>query len=373
MQAHNRKLYAPLLFFVAITTVTAIVTITSMYWYVPTRMQLDLLVDRFVFTFDKPNSTAILNRVPFESISIEKISQVEMSPETMELADPAQYDLKEDRYPEASWVPLSLKESVSIIEKQHLPSSVITFDTDIVGQSFTAMINQLYAVQGAEVTLDLRADAVNHLTLSIYRQKSLAELSFLAPFYVTTEYSQLRGIEHIPFEADSLTYRVHLSEQNRFVNIESQANAFVMVMTIPTEKLTDSFTDGNLLISEIDFSRLDYQGQRRSSLIGNGEIRYPDYPHIDNRSFDGFVLLDQLQKFNIKQISLSQVPKGIHLQLDGIVGKAYTGSAEFPENQLLSVFDRIWEHSKLIALFVIIGFVIQTVIKTYRLYKELHQ
>jgi len=111
----KKQLYA--LFLLAMLTPVAIVaTLVLVAWRIPTHVQVNLTVNRAVFSVGS-DSTRILDLVRFQSITIEDFDRIELNPERLEVADPVQYEIAQDRYPESAW------NSIPVI-----PPVVITYE-----------------------------------------------------------------------------------------------------------------------------------------------------------------------------------------------------------------------------------------------------
>jgi hypothetical protein len=87
--------------------VVSVVGLILVFWRIPTRVQVELTVDRASFTIGGSDATPILNSVGFQSLAVAQFAGIEFSPEQFEVADPARYIPTEGRYPESVWTPLA--------------------------------------------------------------------------------------------------------------------------------------------------------------------------------------------------------------------------------------------------------------------------
>ncbi|NIR47461.1 hypothetical protein GWO43_03175 [candidate division KSB1 bacterium] len=354
------------------TVVVAAVVLILMNWHILTKVQVDLTVDRTVFTKGGSNSMPILKSVSFRSLTIEKFASIEFSPEKLEAADPAQYILIEDRYPESAWKSLTLASPVVITGEDETLQPSVTLESARPDLNVAGKLDGVWARPGSEITLEVTDSQTNVLTIKVDRQASSAALSFHQPFQLITSYIRIGGITSMPFAADLLTYKARLPNHSRDVEIKSQPHSLAFILTLSPEKTTDLFYKGGIPVTSLDFIRQDETGNPVTALVKGGEIAYPDYPKIETVAFQApdFIGLDQLEKFRIEEIALNREPKGIRLRLNGTAGHIRTGSRAFPKDHRLTLFDRLWQNPQLMILFSIVVWVFLTTVGAYRLYKE---
>jgi hypothetical protein len=160
----QRKTLYSLLFLVLPTLVAVVVALVLINWRIPTPLEVDLTVDRVVFTVGGTDLTPILNSVSVQSITAEKFAYVRFSPEKLEVADPAQYIDTEDRYPESGWVSLAVTPPVVITGEDEVLQPAVTLDSAITGANTTGSLGQVLVRPGAEVTLEVRGAQTVDLT-----------------------------------------------------------------------------------------------------------------------------------------------------------------------------------------------------------------
>jgi hypothetical protein len=354
------------------TVVVALVVLILMHWPIPTLVQADLTVDRMVFTVGGDDSRPILNSVNFQSLTVEKFALLELSPEKFEAANPAQYMPTEDRYPESAWKSLTVIPPVVITGEDETLQPAVTLENAKPGSNVVGTLDRVWAGPGSEVTLEIRGIKTANLTIKVDRRESFAALSFREPFRLVTNYCLVSGITGLLFKSDLLTYRANLPPHSPEIEITGQPRSLVFILTISPGETTDLFSKGGIPITALDFTRQDATGNPTTTLVKDGEITYPDYPKIEKVSFQAsdFVGLDRLDKFRIEQMALDPEQKGVRFRLNGIAGYVRTGSREFPKDHRLTLFDTLWQNSRLMVLFSIIVWVFPTTIGGYKLYKE---
>ncbi len=361
-----------LLLFTLPTAVVIVAVFVLMNWYTPTRVQVDLTVDRAIFTVGGINSTSILNSVRLQSLTVEKFTRIDFNPERLEVADPAQYILTEDRYPESAWTSLPVTSQVVITGNDEALQPAVTLESVQPGRHTWGILDRVWARPGSEVTVEVRDAQAIHLTVTVDRQESFAALSIREPFQLITDFSRVSGITGVPDQAASRTYRAQLPDSSPSIEITGQPHSLILVLTILPEKTTDFFPKAGIPVTALDFTRQGEMGNRVTTLMEGGQITYPEYPAIAKASFTAsdFIGLDRLEKFRIEEIALDPEHKGMRFRLSGVAGHIRTGSRAFSRDHRLTRFDTLRQNVKLTALFGIVVWVFPTMVGGYRLYKE---
>lgn len=354
------------------TLVVAAVVLTLMSCRIPTRVQLDITADRALFVLGGTNSTSILNTVKFQSLTVEKFSQITLNPKKIEFARPSQYIDQEDRYPESSWKALTVTSPVIITGEEGGLQPSVTIESAKPRLDTAGILDRVWGKPGVEVTIYVRNSRITDLTVRIENQESTATLLLRDPIQLIAEYGTIGGVIGQPYPADSLTYRVQLPNNSPDVKITSQRSSLVLNLTISSKQVFDYLPQNGIPITAIDFLRQNSKGDRETTLVESGEITYPDFPKIEKISLNAsdFIGLDGLEKFYIEQIIIDPKHVGVRFRLNGIAGKIGSGSQEFSKDHRLTRFDSIWENSRLSIFFSIIVWVFSTTIGAYRFYKN---
>jgi hypothetical protein len=369
----KQKPVVALLYLAMPTAVVVMAVLVLMTWRVPTRVQVDLTVNRAVFMLDGTDSTPILDSVSFQSMTVERFARLVFSPEKLEVADPAQYKPMEDGYQQSAWKSLRVTRPIAITGEDEALQPAVTVEGAKPGPKGVGTLDRIWARPGAEVTVEVRDAKARTLIIKVDRQQSFATLSLQEPFQLLTEYSQLDGVTRSPYRADSLTYKAQLPDHSRIIEIISQPRAFVLIVVIAPEETSRLFFQGGIPVTALDFTSQNSRGDRETTLVKDGEITYPDYPKMAKVSFKASELvgLDRLQKFHITEVALDPAHQGIRLRLSGIAAHFRSGSQTFFKDHRLTRFDILWENPRLMVLFSIALWVFPTTMGGYRLYKEI--
>lgn len=360
-----------LLFIPLPTLVFVILAFILVKWRISTLVQVDLTVDRAVFTIGAKDSTPIVNSIGFKSLTVEKFDSIKLSPEKLEVADPVQYDPKEDHYPESAWTSLIVTPPVIITGEDPAFQPAVTLEGVSPEQNTSGTLDQIWAGSGSEVTLEVISTQKTEILIKVDHQNSSVIVSIREPFELITNYARVKGITTSPYHSNSLTYRAQLPKHAPEVEITSLPHSLVLILTITPEKTSDLFK-GGILVSALDFTRQNRIGAPETTLVKDGEITYPNYPKIDEVSIKptDFLGLDRLEKFRIEEIGLDPQHNGIRLRLKGIAGYIKIGSPEFQKDYRLTVFDTLWQNPILKALFSIVILVLPTTMAAYNLYLQ---
>ena len=414
------------------TIFVTLVVWVLMTWQCPTKVELDLRVERAKFTVEarETRSFLILNSIDFQSISVDNFTSFTIEPKKLEIADPLQYDIEKDHFPDSAWkalplinpkiiisrrddidVPIAMMESAkgevktqkSITPIRTTQGSLITLEVrgdenqtiiiKLAGQTPSAVLSisaiepdeqavgtldPIVASRGSNITLEVTGKSKRAINIQIEAPNVSdvlsAVLAIPETFQLVADNIAIQGIAALPYkEETSLTFRVQLRKDSPFVQFKGSGSLGIKVQ-IPLREATSSFPTYSIPVSAIDFTRQDDFGDWVSAVVAGGEISYSDYPDIEKVLFEArdFVILDKLKHFRIKKISIDPMQEGIRFYLEGEADYIVTKSGNFlEEDHRLSKFDNIWENTRLVILFSIVVWVFLTTLGAYRLYRDL--
>jgi hypothetical protein len=233
-----------------------------MKWRIPTRVEVELTVDRAGFTVGGHESTPILNMAGFQSVTVEKFARVVFTPETLEVADPTPYLHTLGRYPETAWTALPITQPVAIMGEDETLHPAVTFESASQPLDMAVALDRVWARPGAEVVVEFRGTQTAELTHKIHRQESTAALSFRAPFRVLCNYCRFGGMTGPYHPGDALVYRVGVPTHSPLVEVAGQPDALILVLTVAPGKAAEFFSRGGFPVTALDFP----DGVRRAGL-----------------------------------------------------------------------------------------------------------
>ena len=130
-----------------------------MLWPISTRIQVELTTERVEFAVDASASQAhaMVGPLTARALGIEKFTTISFEPESMEVADPAQYDMDKDDFPASAWKPLSLTSSnVTLSAKDSTRHPRVTIEGPNRNGLPAIRLDPMAVSPGSHVTLETR-------------------------------------------------------------------------------------------------------------------------------------------------------------------------------------------------------------------------
>lgn len=367
----------------------AVVVIGLMQWPVHAQVKVDLTTERIEFVVGAKQSqdSFTLGGMVADSVGIENFDTITFAPTAIEVADPSQYQVKEDKFPDEAWRKLTLVDFELTVISNHqtrLSRAVVE------GNEGPIKLDSIAVKSEARVSLETREKEKREkkekregITIKVAGQNEFI-LNPGRQFTFVTDHVEIRGIKDLPFRQDEeLTYRVTLPEQPSRVMVKAQSDQLVL---LPTFVLGQSARNvfGGIPVSELDFTRqaseadggrqtLVKDGDRVSALTGDGTITFPDYSHLGTVPIrqNQAVGLKHLDGFIITEISLTTNGTGIHLEGLGMAKEIRTRAGQIPiQSHRLTMLDALWHNARLAVVFTIMAAVFTTTLGAYRLLKE---
>jgi hypothetical protein len=354
--------------------VAAAIVIGLMLWSIPARVQVELTTERIELVVEATQSQAqpVLDALDVRSVAIEKFAALAFEPETVDVADPSQYQVAKDDFPPTAWKALRVTGStVTMAAKDQTRHPRVTVEGVKGDGQETFHVDPMAVAQGSRVTLETRGGKHEGLTIKVTGQESMT-LSLRGPFKLIADHTEFRGVADQPFHRhDELTYRVRLPEHASWIEVAASSDGPILSPTFASSQSARSIVS-SIPVSTLDFTRQDPSGNRVSALTDKGTITFPDYPHLGTVSIskDDAIGLERLNKFTIKEISLAANGRGMHLVGDGKAKQIRTKTGQIPIKYRLTAFDALWHHPRLALFFAIVAWVFPTTLAAYRLWKE---
>ena len=358
------------------TIVVAVVTLVFMWWRVPTHIRLDLTVDRVEFTVGQrgPSFIQILKAIPFQSLTFERFASVALEPKSVAIADPTQYDLEQGRFKESAWKSFTMNDTTvrfTSRDQARLPS--LTLERATPGPPGVGTLDTVRVNPGTTVSLELTGSQNRAMTMRVEGKETRAVASLHGPVLLTADHAIPQGLGTVPFgNSDSLTYRLLLRQDSPTVIIDGQPGVLILNVKPTSPASASLLPDEPLPISSVSFLRQGERGDRVSTVIGNGEISYPDVEEVPKHNFSApdVVGLDRLDRFSIITMVFDPERAGIRLHLDGKAGHVVTKHGDFPTDHRLTRFQEFRHNQTLTALFIVVTWALATTFGAYRFYKE---
>ena len=347
-----------LLFILLPTLVAGGASLALMSWRLPTRLQLDLVVERMSFTLAGDQAVDFpAQPLDFRMLSIENYERIRFTPERWALGpneDPG--DAR----------PTSPGEIVLSGAAGATPALTITRTGDQGGGA--GRLEPLVLKPGSGVTLEAGNSGGPSLTVQVdgddlsthVLPRGMLDLSATGTSIVGDE-SRTRN---------ALQMRVTLPPYAPYLAVERVLRPFVVSATLDSAEPISLGT--GIRIDKIEFLRQGPSGAPESAVVAPGRITYPDYPDagaVVLRSTD-LVGVGDFEDVVLSRLNLAPERGGLELRLEGMAGKIDTVSAGARQDRRLSLFDRLWHGTRATVLFAVVVWALSVSIGAYRLYRE---
>lgn len=338
----------------------------------PTHVQLRLTTDHLVLHVAGQDETQMLDSVAFRSLTVRHFARFELSPEQGSIADVAAFSDSNDA-PESAWKALPLSPPVALVARSSSLQPSITVEAADHNASAAGVLDRLWVKPATHVVLDVAGSAVTILSIVFAGRSTPAVLSLKDPFELFSTYAQVTGVANLPANSDVLALRFHLPASSPQAQVMPLDGALELIVTLAKAKQPVLFSSEGIPVDAIDLTRQGAIGSVESTLVSNGEITYPDNPKLEKVFLNAheFLVLGNLQRFRVKEVTLSPSAHALQLIADGIAGNLRAGTPGFGRDYRVSYFDRIWGDPNLVILFGIICWVFPTTVSGYKLYRKL--
>lgn len=348
------------------SVVIGAVALSLMNWRVPTRVQLDLHVDRVAFTVAGAEPIPILDKsINFQSLSIEAFEKIAFKPAKLQMADAAQDNV---------WNDMGTNHEIVLRGKKNDFPAVIIDSMEATTRP-TGKLEAITVNPGTQVILETNSNPNANLILRVDGQRLAPAILPLSAFRLSAANTSADGLfaQDTAHPAGTIILKAKLSENNPLIEVESQPEALVLTLTPMKNGAIDLLAKNGAPIQQIDFTRQNPSGGREASLAAAGEITYPDYPAQNKVTVDqhDFIGLGKLEKFFMTRVNFDQEKKQIELRLVGVAGQIQTLSGAIREDRRLTRFDTLWHGSRQTVLFSILVWVFSVTVGAYKLYKDL--
>ena len=378
----RRRILLTLAALAAPTVIALAGALALMQWHLPTRIEVDLLVDRVALTVAATAGSPALRGVDLidgghvRLVQVEGVESVRFDPGALEIADESRYDTGSGRFPEDAWRPLPVTGEMLLqraAEAGGIDPSVILQSDD---PRIPGTLEMVRAQPGTRVVMALdQSGDQSLLTLDLAAPGALVDLVFPASLLLFAESMTLAGPQTETEAANGLSLRAPRAT-NTLVSVLGSERGLVL-QAEPADSADSLLGEASIPVSALDFTRQTVTGERSSTLIGGGELTYPDLPGkaaliLEPNEFVG--LGDQsLEKARIESIRVEEAGGriGLRLILDADVSRVRIGTPEHPRDARLNGFDWLRHEQTLAALSAIAVWLFSTTLAGYKLWQTL--
>lgn len=345
------------------------VTYAMINWRVPTRIQADLIVDRIDLTVG--NATT-LPRIDFIFARFEHFSQLTFSPKKLEVIATAPPKNKNDH---AQFIK-SLQDSNQVIWRgQQNRFSTISIHPLTEGNKQTGSLESIRVKPGTTITFDASDSSSHSFTLLFTRTELQLAPNIVptGPFKLSAENVFNQSGTPVKFNKDQyFDMRVELDNDNPFVKLVSEANAFTATMTLINTPSDELLVERDTPVSKIEFLKQDQSGEFESTLIQTGKVTYTDSPNIAPVIIEPhhFLALDSLNDATMQELRYDPTQNGFVLRLAGEAGKIVSRSGQLTKDHRLTLMDKLWHDRQPVIIFSIVLWICIVILGAYKIYQE---
>lgn len=349
-----------------------LVALVLLYWHVPTRVRLDLTVDRLVFTVGGKGRTPLLQPVDFTSLTVRRFETLEFEPASLSIADPTRYDEQTGATPVDAWQSVKTTGSLTLRARADGAPSSVRADAPAAGRLAAVSL-----VPGATVTLETAAGPPPRLTAAIDGQRTELTLTPNGRLALTANHLAVAPPSRLPFDAETLELRTELPARNPNVVIRGEPEALALVVR-PADGELQLLSTAGTPVSAIDFVRPRPDAQDRGfepSLVAEGRLEYPDAEGIASIRIgsDEFVGLKDLDQCTIQSLAAQPDLSALKVRLDCKAKSIRTRSGEFVTERALTAMQRLWHSSKLAVLVTLVGAALSMTMSAYQFVRSLNR
>jgi hypothetical protein len=362
--ANKKKRWLPILWLALPTLILLPLVWISTFWYLPTRVQLDLATARLALTLRGDERHEILNRsVPFSSLVIENCDTAGFTAEKLEIANPQQLVPgtgagEEPHFPDAAWRELPTTGPLKLSCRD--PEAKLTLKNPNPAAARLGLLDRIHVQPGSQVILEVLPGREPTLSLEMETPQGL-NLKLGSDLELVADFVQPAGIS-VPFPGDLQTYRARLPEAHRTFEITSGERGLVLIVTPARDQPADLFADPlDFPLAAVEVLQEELEGKLTSPLRDKITLSYPDYPDVPAVTIKkgqtvGLGGLSQARLSDLEFDPKLDPEKGgaLRVSFEGIVDHAASRSGEFASDHRLTLFDT-FRYSRRWGLLAVIG------------------
>jgi hypothetical protein len=353
--------------FIAIPSVLILAAAAfAMTWRMPTRVQLDLVVDRVTFTLAGNRPVDVpANALSFALLSVENFDRVTFSPRRLRV--PTAASERAEPAPGA-WREAATR-GVLVLSGADDERALLTLDRG--GDTAPAgRLQPLSAAPGARVTLEARSGPPARMTLRMDGQALQTNLLPDGEVHLAASHVAIEGLGVPTAGEGEIALQVTLPQDDPFLQVQG-ARRFFVVTAMVAEAGPVPLLD-RAEVKEIEFLRQGSGGAIESALVAGGELTYPGHSGIARRTLapGDFVGLGSLNAATLTRLELNADRGGIQVRFDGVAGKLDVSSGGVAQDLRVSALEALWHNAQAAVLLSIAVWAIAVSTGASRLYRD---
>jgi hypothetical protein len=337
--------------------------VAAAIWRVPTRFQLDLVLDRLAFTLAGEQPVDVPARpLGFRTLSVENFDRLTFTPARVRWID---------RAPEASRI-LRGAATVTLNSAGDETAAVVLESAGRgTAASGAGRLQPLAIAPGSRVILTTSPDPSNRIALGVEGQPLDTNVLPAAELALTATNVALDEAPLPPRTGGPVTLAFSLPEDRPFVRVQGARRSFVITATL-SAPASLALVDG-ASVNDVELLKQGSDGAVQSAVVGNGEIRYPQQPRIAPIRVGArdFVTLGRMSRTIITRLELAPGQPGMLLAMDGVAGEAVLASGGVERSLRITALERLW-HETRAGVLLLAGVCLASLLAGgYRLYRDL--
>jgi hypothetical protein len=306
----RKNTFLAVLIFLSIFVVTLAHYLTKT---VPTLVQLDLVLDRFVFVVGEKKIE--LEPIEFQSIAIYDFDRIEFYPKTIK--DLEQNDIKLCLLP------------LSVVRQDEWLSSSFTMESLGSDTTHFGFLDKFSITSNSKVVVELE-EAESHskeFAIKVTNSQSAALIRPYKKFQVNIENCKIKNTN---LSSTSAFEVLELLEKEPFLKVIGNTDKLEFNLMITSQKIFDVFSDYISIYNPHFFWEEIKNGDRvisRTSLIKEGQLSYPDYPTLKKIHLKEsiLILLGKQDIFHIERMFFDPKNGGFSVRLSGFAKEPIKG------------------------------------------------
>jgi hypothetical protein len=330
-----------------------------MNWHKDTHVSLKLAVDRVQFVVGGEDKTSVIDAGNVKSLVFDEFETIRVEPEKLTLID-------EGRSREIQTDGNTIL--IRAADSRYQPNVIVSVEDHKASGNLA--IDALRTTPGATVVFAL-SDDPDELAVHLYKEQVSGNITSSQPVRFDLNHCELSGINDYLDTKQNRSVIARLKPYSS-INFSGRQDSIRLTMILPQDKNPRRlFSQTSTPITDVLFERQVEGGAVISSVVGESEIGYPDYPDTKVPIAPGqFITLADLKKFTIKNISWNPVDKSFVLAMEGFAGQIRTGTPEFNIDRRKTAFDSLRNNNQILVLVGLLGWGVTTTLIAYKFYKE---
>jgi TIR domain-containing protein len=335
-------------------------------WRAPTRVQLDVAVDRIGLTFAAGEAVDLPERaLNFRSLTVDNFDQASFTPK--ELAVGTQDSGGRMHYQALVTNKSKPAEIVLNGDAQTQPS--MTLDAPAAGAGSAGRLEAIAVKPGSKVTLETAAGEAPSFHVRVEGQELSTNILRAGELLISAVNVTAAGLPAAARSTERVALRMRPSEDNPYLRIQGARRFFALSATLAERDAL--LLVGRARIEAIELLKQSADGSIQSALIAGGTIGYSDRRQSAPIALNpgDFVGLRNLQDASIVYLRLRADQAAMDLRLEGVAGQVERSAGGVKQDLRLTAFDALMHQARWVVLVAALTWMALVSFGVYRIYK----